>query len=329
MLSGMKVHEVGQGSQTAGAVHIAGNQFADVGQIGLDLVRNVGLIVEGNSFSNIEVAIACRGNRVPIIRDNVYGAGRTTSSGVQLRLFSDSFPIVSGNVAGGRLTATAGQNWLIDANGGSHPVDHPLLGTHGRMRPTEGRPEVVFAYGDGWTDGDTVDLNGTHFTYDKTSVGVNVFSSAADLMTQINQVSDFCARDYGAYFTPPIVTNHIRVRWRDSTSTASQFYIQVTARNATAGVILANGTGTSPLRCHSRGEQSTSTPPNSRSVVWSPLAHWSAAALLEAENPEANTDLRALGYYALRNAADSGAMHVLEHAGPLSSSSEFRWALIG
>jgi hypothetical protein len=68
---GVLVREVGQGSPTQGAVHIAGNQLTSVAGIGLSLVRNVGLIVEGNSFNNIVVAISCQGNRIPIVRDNV------------------------------------------------------------------------------------------------------------------------------------------------------------------------------------------------------------------------------------------------------------------
>ena len=54
------------------------------------------------------------------------------------------------------------------------------------------------------------------------------------------------------------------------------------------------------------------------SVIWSPLAHWSAAALLQAENRAAVLHLTKHGYYPLRNPNDSGAALPIDHSATLA-----------
>jgi hypothetical protein len=474
------VQHAGQGAERYSAILVADNQLNSVGGIGVWAIANIGLIIERNQFVNVVAALRLQGNRLPVIRHNMIVPGANTSANAQLSFDNDSFPVVQGNVTAGRLSGGSGQSWTINANGGANAQDHPLLGTSGRLLPTEGKPEVVFAFGHDWRIGDTFDVRSTvdpHSTvlaynptittvtdgvitgppfdiltsggasWEPSDVGADIavvgagpdgallltkiqerishtevrlalphasmavsgarvqyartlstitasmmagepglavsseafaptdvgksivvagagpgntdlvttiaiyrspklitlaalagasvtngmafwvgrgagpFADAASLIALLDNVAHLDAADYGSFFSPPLITNHIRLRWSSVVTNTNRFYIASATAHKTAGVVLGNGTGANALKCYSRGEAAAG-PRSSRTVIWSPLAHWGALVILTADNATANTHLVTNGYYPLRNSADSGVDSgvdiVLEHTAAFS-----------
>jgi hypothetical protein len=318
------ITDVGVGASTYGNAAIVGNQINNVGANGITAQRNVGLLIQGNTFTNVVTAIGLTENRLPVIRGNILVPGSRTSANAQIRLNGDSFPTIDGNTTAGRILGAPGQSWSIsDAVGSAGAVDFPLLGTHGRCLPSNGRPEIVFAYGGGWVDGDSVIFNGTTWTYKTTSPGATQFNSMAGLIALIDAVANIGAADYGAGFAVPVVTNHIRIRWDVLLNTPNAFFLVIIATNPTAGVVLAEGTGANVLRSNARGDAAAAT----RSVIWSPLAHVTANVNFNPDNAAAATLLAANAPYVTgRTINDSGAVLVIEH-GVVAGGEEFRWSL--
>lgn len=193
------------------------------------------------------------------------------------------------------------------------------------VRTSDGRGDLVMAYGSAWTDGDTVALNTTTFTYQGTSPGALQFNSQASLITLINAAGSgaWIAADYGADYSPSVATGHIRIRRAVAGSAA--WYVQVTTALPTAGMVLANGTGGNPLRCNSLGAEASGT--GTQLVIWSPLATDNACLTLEPANASAAALIAANGYYVTnRGGADSGSAFVVQ-VGATAGTEIFRWAI--
>jgi pectate lyase-like protein len=317
------VAHVGRGSSRDGSCIISSNQILGVGGTGIDVTENVGLQVEHNVFTNVPKPISSTGNRLPVFRFN--RISRLASSNAQMRLSFDSFPIVYGNHSSARLGIVQSRGFSVSA-GGENPEDHPLLGLEGRVLPSLGRPEIVFAYGAGWRDNDRVNVNGNTFTYKTSPSAPNEFNSISSLIALINNIANIGAEDYGTSFG--VATNHIRVRWDISSNTANLFYITATTANKTAGVILPNGGDADLDKTFSRGEAIADGA--KRTVVWSPLADRHKAAQLIADNAHAATLLGGAGgvFVPTRTPEDSGHVMVFEHDSPVPSTNPaFRFNL--
>jgi hypothetical protein len=309
----IEVGSVGLDATFRGSCIIADNQLYSSASVGLSLSLNVGLIVSKNVFNNIPTAIIAAGNRLPVYQDNLLIGGTSTSTNAQLRMTRDSFPRVRGNRSHGRFGANP-TSFSLSA-GGSTAEDHPLLGTRGRAVCSEARPEVVFAYGDGWTNGDTVTVSGVTFTYQSAITdALTQFNSAATLIALIDAHATYTCVDYGAPFS--VVTNHLRVRRAVASATVNAFSVATVCANPTAGVLLETSAGI----CQSRGEGTT----NTATVLWSPDATLSTVAGLEAADDPALAVLLASG--SRRLAATNGVDLVMQH-GDASLGETFRWWL--
>lgn len=243
------------------SVQITNNYFGPICLQGMSVTNCVHPRISFNTFTGVTTAMNLQGNRCPWISYNdILGA---QSNNAQIRLNSDAWPIVYGNVTGNRLTSVTGKASVNDNNGGSAAVKNPLLGKQGYVTPSEGKPEVVLAYGGGWTDGDTVNVNGTTYTYKTTGPTGSEFNSAAGLIALIDAQANFDCADYG---TPwGVTSNHLRIRYATANTTRNLFYVETTTARPTAGVVLSNNTTANPQRCYSRGEGVDNV------VCWSPL----------------------------------------------------------
>lgn len=313
----------------SGGVSIRGNHIA-VGTVAITCLRCMCPIVENNTISNIATFFTGGGNRMPIIRHNTEILGPQDGTNAKIRIVSDSWPIIYENVTSGRHRASssaatnivAGKGFTTsDAAGGSTLVDFPLLGIRGKAATTDGRSEIVFAYGDGWTDGDTVVLNGgTTYTYQGTSPGANQFNTIAGLIALLDAQAGFDAADYGATWS--VVTNHIRVR---QIATNSSFTMTITTARRTAGVGLINGTGANTSLLFSVGGQATA----SRTHIWSPMVQMNSWIGLTPIESTAAALMASSGFYevaALRTADNDGAVTGME-VGTTAGTEQWRWAL--
>jgi hypothetical protein len=302
------VRYAGRGNAQGGGVTIAGNTIGGVALAGVAAAECVGLSINGNTFRGPVTAVDLVGNRLPLVTNNVLVATPTTSSNAQLRMASDSFPVVHSNIASGRLGGNPGRSWTVGVGGS--PVDFPLLGGSVRAVASEGRPEVVFGYGAGWTDGDSVQLNGTTVaTYRADKPKAGEFNTASGLIALLDAVKGFRAADYGAPWG--IATTHIRVRTSTPQRYPDAFGLTTSTVNRTAGVVLANGGASSPMVCYARGELRGNG--NSRTVVWSPLVAPGATVAITAENAAAAAAL-APGWSVARDPNDEGVAAVVDHA---------------
>lgn len=317
------VQHVGQGAVSPGACLISGNEVHQSAAIGLNTVENVGLVVTDNVFANVVTAIQSNGNRIPVYQNNTLIVGAFTSGNAQLKLTNDCFPIVTGNRASSRLAAAGAQSFSVSA-GGSAAEDYPLLGSRGRVLPTGGRPEVLLAYGAGWTNGDTVNVNGTMFTYQSTIAnGAIQFNSPTTLVALIDGMANIGCADYGNPWA--VSTGHLRIRWDVANATANFFFVGTTTANPTAGVLLKNGTGANLGFCFSRGEGAVA---GTRTVIWSPLAALTGIPVLLADNVAAQNALLLPPIVTSRPPESAGCCLVIDHA-PTVGSEQFRFLVEG
>lgn len=326
------VQEVGSGTdfftgqaKGFGTLIVRGNVVKRVGADLINAVRCTALVVDSNEVAGLQTFGTLTGCRIPRITNNTYIPNVTASSNAHLKMNKCSFPILYGNYSMDRAQGSnSGKGTTIGDNaGGSTPVDFPLLGMVGRHRSSEGRQEVVMAYGDGWADGDTVVLDGNTFTYKASSPGAGEFNTAATLIALIDALANYTCVDYGA--TWGITTNHLWIRRATASASADQFNVQVTAAHPCAGVILTNG-GSTVGACYSRGGEAAG--PGTLTVVWSPLAHMHSQVSFEPDNASAVTLLASPAYVASRLDRHSGSNLVVTH-GAIAGTEEFRWGLAG
>lgn len=319
--------KVGEGIVGGGGLVVQGNVIG-VGSVGVNVEKCLAPVVTGNTFKNLTTQIRFSGSRCPVFRNNTLVPGPITSSNAAIRLNGCSWPIIDGNITAGRAAGSGfgshGHTWSVGDNAnGSTPVDFPLLGTHGLVGTADGKFELVFAYGDGWTDGDTVVLNSNTYTYKGTSPGANEFNTLAGLIALLDAQSNFDAADYGAAFGG-ITTGHVRVR-RTTASGSGTHTLKATCANRTAGVVLPNGNGANLTTGFFRGGQAAGT----RVVIWSPCAHHSALVTLVPTGTAAAALMAANGFYEVaRSTDDSNVVQQLE-VGTTAGSEQWRWGIAG
>ena len=308
------------GAEHGGACHITNNQIMGVGA-GIHMQRCLGGRVVGNTFWKIATPIQLGGNRFPVVHDNVAMTGTGSSANAQIRLNSDSFPIIYNNFSSGMFELGQGRSMsMSDGINSAAVTDFPLRGVAGRAVPNEGFAEVVAAFGDDWVDGDTVLINGTTQTYRDAAPGANEFTTAAQLIVLIQAQAGLNCVDYGDPWS--ITTQHLKIS-RD-TAAAGAFTIDRTVTNKTAFVTLKNGTGGDPARSIARGSEAA---PGQLTLVWSPMIQNHSVVTLVAEESTAATLLAANSYFEdTKTTDDAGCVLKLNH-GNVAGTEEFRWAI--
>lgn len=313
---------VGQGAQS-GALTIQGNTFG-VGATGVTCTQNLAPLIKGNVFKGVVTQISLSGDRCPMVLDNVLVPGPFTSTNAAIRMYSVSLPVIDPGISTGITQGfgNGGRTWSVsDNNGSGEPVDFPLLGCAGKVTPTDGREEALIAYGAGWSDGDTVSVNGTVVaTYRASSPGVKEFNTVGMLISILDGLSGFGAADFGAPWN--VATNHIRFR-RDLPGVAGTS-IAVQTVNRTAGVLPTNGLGSHLSSCYARGGQTTSP---SNVVVWSPKAHLGVCPTFMPLEPSARLVSAINGYLEVSRSKDDSGQVVTVDVGVTQGSERWRWSL--
>lgn len=333
ILSAIDLYNIGYGTVStagrhyAGGVQVRGNHIA-VGSTGMTLTGCIEPLITDNVFSNVPTPLNMTGCRMPTVHGNVCIQGNNFTNGAQIIQNGCSWPIYFDNFMSGRhstglfsSSVLGTKTWAVSDNNGSGIVDYPLLGVRGKVATADGKSEVVFAYGYGWQDGDTISVAGTTFTYKGTSPnGTTEFNSAAGLITLIDGVSNIDAADYGAPWS--ITTNHIRVR--KAAAGTSGFQVQPATTRRTAGVVLPNGgTGGSAMLCNAMGGQVT----GSHVVVWSQAVDLKAAVSLIPLDSASAGLMASAGYYEVaRNQTNDGVACEME-VGTTAGTESWRWAL--
>lgn len=307
------------------------NTIAYYGAIGIQSLSNAHADITDNTFHGIGQPLGNTGS-VRFARNRLVGQA-TLSAGIRL----DSgtvWPIVHDNP----VTAHGNHMGISKAAFGeigigvdnSTRVDHPLLGVRGKVKPTDGKAEAVFAFGPltDFVDGDKIGISGTVFTYKAVGPTGNQFNSLAGLIVLINASgggSLVRAADYGAQFAAPVVTGHVRVRlFAASTSNAALYVDTIDTCNPTVLVVPRNTAG-SEAYLQGVGEQ-TAGPFETRTVVWSPCVDYSCQVNLTANESVAAALLAAGGFWPEKTANNAGCCEVLRH-NDTAGTEEFRWSI--
>lgn len=271
-----------------------GNGYAQ----GISAVDCLNPVIEENALIGLGSAMQLVGSRMPrIIRNDIIDQ---RSNNAQIRMANVSWPIISGNFGSNRLIANSnGKPATGDNAGGQVPVAFPLCGFFGRAQATGLRPEVVFAYGSGWTDGDIVDWNQSNtFTYKTAAPGANQFNSLGGLIALLNALPGFGAEDYGKPWN--IATGHIRIRKDTPSASSNSWVMRTVCANPTAGVILRNTALLNGQWSSLRGEGAS----GDRVVIWSPCLGMGEVPRLLPENAAAATVLGTIPYPVVTSAAE-------------------------
>ncbi len=265
-----------------GACTITHNDIHGAAGVGIYTQSCMGPFICWNSVSR--AGIYLQGDCFPIVRFNrEYSTGTQTS---KIRIFSGtSWPTIGDNEIVNQSTGiTSGWDFSIGDSSGND-YDFPFLGLSGRALPSEGRPEVVFSWGANHVDGDYITVAGNTFTYKASAPGTNQFNSMAGLIALIDALADYTCADYGAGFSPSIITEHIRIRRATASTTADLFRVSANSLHGTALVL--NRNSPSPhTACDSRGQESSAGAAD-RTVLWTPMAKWTAQPRIIAENSTA------------------------------------------
>lgn len=321
-----------------GACRIFGNTIA-VGQSGIKTSSCVASEIFDNAFDHVILPMDTA-DCMPVIRDNrAIGVG-TTVAGLLLNS-GTAWPIAYNNVSVG-IGSHLGSTPVVRGDlgigvDGTTRVDYPLLGKSGRMKVSEGKAELMFAYGTKLVDGDSFQCNGTTYTYKATAPGAGQFNAfgpkitANTVLNLLDNLAGMDADDYGNYLTPTCTTGHARVRGAAVTGTADLYYIDnIKTLNPTALVVLRNDTAGGEAIQYSRGEGSAAGAVHDQSVIWSPMARFAGLAHLVADNDAARTLLAAGGYRAVQNVKNGGCCVVVKHNDTAGTDTEeLRWELGG
>lgn len=307
------------------------NTIAHFGAIGVQTLSNTHVDVTDNTFHNVGQPLGNTGS-VRFARNRLIGQ-TTLSAGIRL----DSgtvWPIVHDNpvTTHGNLTGFSKASFGEIGIGVDSPtrVDHPLLGVRGKVKPTDGKAESMFAYGPAsdFVDGDFIVVSGTTFTYKASGPTGNQFNTMAGLMARIDASAGgslLRAADYGAQFAAPVVTGHVRVRFfAASTSNAAMSIDSVNTCNPTVLVALRNSPGSEAF-FQGVGEQ-TAGPLETRTVIHSPCVDYSCQVNLTANEATAAALLAAGGFWPEKAANNAGACEVLRH-NDTAGTEEFRWSI--
>lgn len=311
---------------TAGFCRITRNKVHAVGETSYRMDGCVSLDFTGNTWSGQSVGAHFSNCPMPLIAHNREGS--KTTYGIYLD-DGVAFPTVYGNVSSPTAVSTitssrAGLN-IIDTAGSI--CDYPLLGVSGRARPTDGKPEIVHAYGGFLVDGDIIFVTGVQYTYKASGPTGNQFNSFAGLMALIDAQSFHDCADYGTGLSGgDVATQHFRTRANAAGAVADNgYYVLVDALNPTALPILANWVAGNTALTGSRGGASTG-PIADKTVVWSPTLHSSSTTMLVPANTPARTLLATGSYAENRDTTNTGCCAVLQHNETVGTE-EFRWVI--
>ena len=206
------------------------------------------------------------------------------------------------------VSVTRDMQVAVFAGGSAPAVDHPLLGRSGRVRPSDGREEVVIAYGTLPVDGDTLEISGdrayTHMlTYKEKNPGPGQFNTYADddytgskvsLMKRINDIDmpkpKLSCADYGTGLAGgDVATNHLRIRRTTPSANNDGVGLSIICRSLNPTFLVAPRNGKSSTNIsatESRGSGSAG-PVADKTVIWSPACTGSNAVLLVPDNDAA------------------------------------------
>lgn len=333
------------GGEKAGACLIASNEVLYVGATGVLTEHCIAPRVINNTFAGVEVLAQFEGDVGPQFSNNRQIGRNSDTAGIRINNHDGAADGV------GVSWPTIDQNLTTnDAVGGARPwgvgigvssgnyVDFPLLGSRGRALPSDGREQVVVAYGSGLVDGDTITVDdGTNpavtYTYKASAPGALQFNSVAGLIALINAQPNISCVDYGSAFkdstgaAAPISTYHLLIRATAATAnTDGKLKVQTSALLQTALVLLPNTASPNNI-CGGRGSGSAG-PTANKVVIWSPMCSFEGCETLVADNAAAQTLLTANGYRSVRqvNGQDSGS-NTLLITGTTAGTEQFRWAI--
>lgn len=113
------------------------------------------------TFSDIKVsgcvqAINLNGDRMPWL-ENICVVNQQNNAAV-IRMTDVSWPIIDKVFGAGSISSLSGKPTIGDNAGNSSAVSFPLLGVTGFCKPSESKPELVFAYGADWTPAGTTNI---------------------------------------------------------------------------------------------------------------------------------------------------------------------------
>ena len=317
-----------------GTCRIAFNEIDQVGGTAILSTLNCGPEIVGNIVNNVPVLVSETGSVSPRIAGNRVVGMSTSNAAIRLNS-GTSWPVVADNIitvngnALGSGDATRGDVG-IGVDGGTR-VDYPLLGTSGRARVSQGKSELVLAYGSGHVDGDAITVGGGTFTFKATEPGANQFNTFAGLVALIDNLLAVDASDYGSALLPSCTTQHIRVRGAVASDTVNQFSIDtIKTLNPTALVVPRNNTGGGEAFQSSRGEATAGA--QDKTVIWSQCATMSGGPTIVANNVAARA-LLAAGFWQIetpQNPNNAGCCAVVAHGDVAATGTEeFRWTLNG
>lgn len=325
------------GRRGGGSCMITNNEIMNVAATGILCESNVAPIVNGNTFHGCEVLAQFEGDLAPSFCNNREVGRSSDTPGIRLNGVDArvAWPIIEGNTISAPGVGTShGWGMQIGINGGT-PVDFPLLGTHGRARPSDGKEEVVIAWGSRHTYGTTitVDTGGGSVTYMYTSFtpGVNEFKTMAELIALIDAQAGVDCADYGTGFKDSagsaanVDTGHLRIRAAAaSANTDGTLKVTVSALYPTELVVLSN-TVSPNNTCGGRGSGSAG-PTADKVVIWSQMASFDDCPYLLGDNAAAQTVLQANGFRKLStvDGRDSGSTDLLV-TGTTAGTEQFRW----
>lgn len=284
---GKKASTYGNSPNIGGSLRFMRNTIANIAPVAFSSNSCIAPEVAQNTIA--VGSIQFLGDLAPKVWGNRQIANNTGSA--TLRLDSGtSWPVVYDNVnanANGMNSNISGRSWVIGVDNGT-ARDYPLLGKSGRVRPTNAFEEIVVAYGSQHVDGDTLEVNGTTYTYKASAPTGNQFNTFAGLVALIDAQAGFDCADYGTGFSSgSVTTQHMRIRRTTQSTSDGTVYVRAITLNPTALVILRNNHTSSPF-CKSRGSGSAG-PIGDKTVVWSQCANWECPIQLIPDNSVAKS----------------------------------------
>ncbi len=309
---GIKVNNVGVGiTGRYSTVRVTNNQMGHGISSNISVLGCIAPVIEGNTG---KATITVGGSRMPrIVRNEVIDFA---SSNSVIRISACSWPVIKENMGGGVLSSILYHGTAETSNnaGSGTPQMFPLSGYYGQCAPTASYPEVVVAYGSDWTTGDIFNLNGTSYVYN------THFTSFATLVTLIDNLANYVCTDYGADWSA--TTQHLKIRYATTQTTANFFYVETTTANKNAGVVLGNNSGAFGNLCYARGEDPD------KIVIWSPCCRIGEIPIITPENAAAATALQLGQPYPVWVDAyqDAGCCVQLQFpSGALTGTELFQW----
>ncbi len=309
------------GIQNDGAAELAAGSAFNVAPVFLDVQSNNGLILfEAGSVR-------------PLV-DRFFVVGHINNTAAIQVSATTAWPCIgTGGIAGGGNSIN-GVQFKGDVGVGVDSftsVDHPLLGLRGVCRPTDGKAEVVIAYGARLVNGDSFGFSGSVLVYD-TTIGTShsglLFSDVAGMTFILNALA--AAEDYGSTLNAGVTTGHIRAHSAAASAGADEKYFDTfDVLNPTALVVLRNRVAGSEVILYSQGEADSVGPTvQKRAVAWSPLMDLIGGVDLVAVNPTSAATLRD-GWYLEREATHAGTnvgcCEVLKFLVEPDPADEYRW----